>query len=226
MNKSDPKAWRKQLNALTQSMRSQPVHARQPLAWPPGRRILYIVDKPGTMEGRGLSIELAHETPKRDGSPDRPKQLKIGREQVASLPDPVDRQIVQMLLGARRGDYGYYGYYDSEAPRRFELPESAYSTTLRLMCETGRCRLRREQGEDRPPAIAWDDGPPWEFWLEVKPSPGGRYLDAGSELAPADAVAADPAVHGARNRATSGNGEAASTCRGERRGPAATGSGG
>jgi superfamily II DNA or RNA helicase len=206
VNKSDPGAWRKQLNALTQSMRSVPVHAAQPLAWPPGRRILYIVDKPGTMEGRGLVIELAHETPKRDGSPDRPKQLKIGREQIASLPEPVDRQIVQMLLGARRGDYGYYGYYDSEAPRRFELPDSAYTTTLRLMCDTGRCRLRREHSEDRPPTIAWDDGPPWEFWLEVKPSPGGRYMTLEASLR-RPVVTRGSAARGA-NPDASGNGDA------------------
>ena len=157
-------------------MRARPVYAPQPLAWPPGRRVIYLVDKAATLEGRGLIIELAHETPKKDGSPDRPKQLKIGREQVNSLPDLEDRQIVQMLLGARRGDYGYYGYYDSDAPRRFELPESAYLTTLRMMCDTGRLRLRRDPHDDHPPAVAWDDGPPWEFWLEVKPSPGGRYL--------------------------------------------------
>ena len=85
-----------------------------------------------------------------------------------------------MLLGARRGDYGYYGYYDSDSPRRFELPESAYDTLLKLMCQTGRCRLRTRPGQDHPEPLAWDDGPPWEFWLEVKTSAGGRYyvLDA------------------------------------------------
>jgi superfamily II DNA or RNA helicase len=93
------------------------------------------------------------------------------------------------------------------------------------MCDTGRCRLRREQGEDRPPAIAWDDGPPWEFWLEVKPSPGGRYLTLDASLR-RPAVAGNPAVREAESN-TSGNGEAASSAEGNGEvppnGPAAAG---
>ena len=173
-------AWKRQLEALKQSMRQADAPRGGSLAastpWPPGKRILYVVDVQATLEGAGLTIELISQTLKKDGTPDKPKQLKIGRDQVTLLPDPADRQILQMLLGAHRGDWGYYSYYDSETSRRFVLPEAAFDTTFRLICQTGRCRLRPPHGNDADlQHVAWDDGPPWEFWLEVKPSPGGRY---------------------------------------------------
>ena len=52
----NPQAWKRQLNQLTQRMRDHPAPAPQPLSWPPGRRVVYIVDKPTTMEGRGLMV--------------------------------------------------------------------------------------------------------------------------------------------------------------------------
>ena len=36
------------------------------------------------------------------------------------------------------------------------------------LCRTGRCRLRRTEDEDDPPALRWDDGPPWEFWIDIR----------------------------------------------------------
>jgi superfamily II DNA or RNA helicase len=180
----DPSAWKKQFSKLTQSMvsgSSNGGHGLSPAqaaasVWPSNRRVIYIVDGPGAQGGgKGLAIELAYDSPRRDGQWERPKHLKISREQIAHLPDETDRQIVQMLLGARRGDYGYYGYYDSEAPRRFELPESAYDTLLRLMCQTGRSRFRAAANSDRLDPLEWDPGMAWEFWLEIKTSAGGRY---------------------------------------------------
>ena len=82
----NPLAWKKQLSQLTQRMRSHPVHPPAPLAVAAGRRVVYIVDKSTTMEGRGLIVEVAHESPKKNGAYDRPKQFKMSREQVDALP--------------------------------------------------------------------------------------------------------------------------------------------
>jgi hypothetical protein len=174
-SREPPDAWKRQLGKLREDLRAST--GEPPPAWPENRRILYVVDVAATVEGTGLTIELAHETMKRDGRWEKPRGARIGREQCATLPDPDDRQIVQMLLGARRGDWGgfYGGYYEGEAPRKFVLPESAYQTTFRQMCQTGRCRLRRSEASDALEPLAWDDGDPWEFWLEIRTSPGGRY---------------------------------------------------
>ena len=181
--------WKRTLSKLRDDLRIGVTEP--PPVWPDNRRLLYVVDVAATVEGTGLTIELAHETMKRDGRWERPRVARIGREQCATLPDSQDRQIVQMLLGARRGDWGgfYGGYYEGEAPRKFVLPESAYGTTFRQMCQTGRCRLRRSQHDDALEPLAWDDGEPWEFWLEIRSSPGGRYyvLDGSLRRREADA---------------------------------------
>src|SRR3954452_19716792 len=81
-----------------------------------------------------------------------------------------------------------------------------------MMCETGRFRLRRDQHEDRPPLLAWDDGPAWEFWLEVKPSPGGRYVVLEGSLR-------RPTTHGVVEQppaADGGNGQAAHAANADR----------
>ena len=166
--------WKRQLAKLRDDLRAASIEP--PPAWPENRRIVYIVDVPATVEGTGLTIELAQEAMKRDGRWDRPRGARIGRDQSSALPDPDDRQIIQMLLGARRGDWGgFYGGYEGDAPRKFVLPESAYLTTFRQMCNTGRCRLRRTQSEDSLVPLAWDEGEAWEFWAEIRTSPGGRY---------------------------------------------------
>jgi len=206
--------WKRQLLRLRDDMRAATSHS-VPAAWPENKRLVYVVDLPATVEGTGLTIELAQETMKRDGKWERPKAARVGREQCAALPDPADRQIVQMLLGAKRGDYSYYGYYDGgESPRKFVLPESSYYTTFRQMCETGRCRLRRANQDDALEPLSWDGSPPWEFWLEIKASPGGRYyvLDGSLRRGEERMAIAEP-----RMLLRGGNGTGNGT------GPAATG---
>ena len=183
-------AWKRQLLLLRQSMETHgPGPAVGPgaaaaFAWPATRRVAYVIDVPATLEAAALTVQLSQQTLGKGGGWERPKPLKIAREHVALLPDPGDRQIIQMLLGAKSNTFEYYyAYEQSEIPRKFVLPESAYATTLRPMCETGRCLLRRTEEKESfdPTPLAWDAAEPWEFWLEVKRSPGGRnYLFDGS----------------------------------------------
>ena len=181
--------WKRQLQKLRDDLRTAAFEP--PPAWPENRRLLYVVDVPATVEGTGLTIELAQESMKRDGRWDKARVARVGREQSSALPDPDDRQIVQMLLGARRGDWGgyYSGYAEGDAPRKFVLPESAYPTTFKQMCQTGRARLRRSASDDTLEPLEWDEGEAWEFWLEIRTSPGGRYyiLDGSLRRARGDA---------------------------------------
>ncbi len=222
----DPLAWKKQFSKLTQSMVNGSAAVARGISpaqaaasfWPANRRVIYIIDGPGTQGGgKGLAVELSYDTARRDGQWDRPKHLKISRDQIAHLPEETDRQIVQMLLGARRGDYGYYGYYDSESPRRFELPDSSYDTLLKLMCQTGRCRFRPAGNNERLEPLEWDDHQPWEFWLGIGSSAGGRYyvleaslrrpaqVDPSATLADSNGDRAEPPENGAPESPQSGS---------------------
>jgi superfamily II DNA or RNA helicase len=177
--------WKRQLARLRQDMEAQ-APALPPAAWTDGRRLVYVIDAGAALDGQGLTVELATESPRSDGTFERAKPAKLAREMIDHLPEAVDRQIVQMLAGTR-GEHTFSyggGFEDAFLPRRFVLPDFGYMTALRAMCDTGRARLRKPLSEatDIPGPIAWDDGPAWEFWLEVGRSPGGRNYVLGGSL--------------------------------------------
>jgi superfamily II DNA or RNA helicase len=151
--------------------------------WPSGREILYVVDLPGTMQGLGLMVELARREPRRDGRWSKAKPLKVRAGETLALPDAADRKILALLLGP--GDlYGYHpGCYSPYSPvsYRYRLSGALQETLIPLMCQTGRCVLRAEPGDEEMPALRWDDGTPWECWLEARRDPSGtRYIVTAS----------------------------------------------
>jgi superfamily II DNA or RNA helicase len=90
-----------------------------------------------------------------------------------------------LLVGAREQSPHYYSYsysnsyYDSAACR-YRLTEPMLETLIPGMCSTGRCRLRRSPDDAELPVLHWDDGEPWEFWLQVtRDRSGSHYLVQG-----------------------------------------------
>ena len=171
---SKPAVWRRRLADLKSEMSYR--RPADPEPWPEGRELVYVIDQAATLEGRGLQIDLATRTRRRDGTWERPKNLKrLTRGQLGLIPDPQDRQIVQMLAGADRADFGHgYGGWDEvEVSRRYRLAESAFNTVLKTMCLTGRCRLRRQAADGDLQPLTWDEGSPWEFVVGLKQDTGG-----------------------------------------------------
>jgi superfamily II DNA or RNA helicase len=183
--KPRPPGWKKQLQSLSEPATPAFGGMRRD-DWPAGRELLYIVDVAATTTNQtGLSLEVAYRERKRDGEWGKPKSLRLSQRQVAQLPDPADRQAVAFLAGAR-SDYGsYYGGYSysdyDSAPSRYTLTGPMLDSLVPLVCRTGHCvlRLSREDPELHP--LAWDDGPPWELWLDVAPNASGKeYVLTGS----------------------------------------------
>ena len=116
---SRPPVWKQRLAALkTQMSLRRPA---DPETWPADRDLIYVVDCPNTRDGSGLFIELMTRLRRRDGQWERLKVLKrLSRNQAARLPDPQDRQILQMLAGAgiRSDDFIYVGFEGSESDLR------------------------------------------------------------------------------------------------------------
>jgi len=138
--------------------------------FPSDRRIVYVVDLPATrLYQRGLVIDLATQRRGPNGEWGTPKQFSLREDQWADAPDAVDRQIAQMLTGAgsdaRHIGSGY------GVTRRYYLEPAAFGTTLRLMCESGRCRVSLS-GESDPHPLTWDSGPAWELRVDVVPANG------------------------------------------------------
>jgi superfamily II DNA or RNA helicase len=164
-------AWKQQLKRLSDAMAARPAATPKPLNWPKGRRILYVVELAEIRDG--LAISLRTETPGRDGVYERPKLLRITMTQVGQLPEEEDRYLLQMLNGASRSGFG--AYYDMPLSEVYDIDDAVAEDVLRRLCQTGRCRLMINDDAALVP-LRWDDGPPWEFCLHLKPSPGGRYL--------------------------------------------------
>jgi hypothetical protein len=150
-----------------------------PPVWPADRRIIYIVDLGATWAANGLALEVASQRRKRDGSWSHPKRLSA--ELAAAwpyAPEPSDRHISQMLLGARDSiAQNLYGFGAAPAAP-FTLGRPAFATTLPAICDTGRCHVRDRAGAVASEALGFDVGEPWTFRLCAAPASAGAS-DAG-----------------------------------------------
>jgi superfamily II DNA or RNA helicase len=173
-----PPNWRQQIEAIRLASTRRPE-----ATWSPEREIGYVVDVHGTLEGRGLVVEVAQRRKKANGEWTRLKVQKLPTAQLTGLPDPSDREILSVLLGGQRDmgwnyyeSYGSYGSFGQLAPR-FRLSGSLSRVVLPLLCATGRCRLRSPEDSADPPQLTWMGNPAWEFCLEVRPDADDYVLE-------------------------------------------------
>ncbi len=171
--------WRRRLEEVKSAMQMQQIRGvNEPDPWPANREIIYIIDVSESLMHEAVVVMLSSRSPKKSGvGMDKPRQLRMSRSQIATLPD-TDRDLISMLAGLNTPSYGYYA--TQEVPRRIELGATNTTDIVRRLCRTGRCRLRAISGQDDPPTISWDEGPAWEPVLSVIPTKDGKsYLLQG-----------------------------------------------
>jgi hypothetical protein len=156
--------WKRLLDAAGRGMSHLPrPDAEQQASWPKERRLVYVIDAAATFRSAGIVVELGTQRRKRDGTWDIPRQFRMSSGVWHAAPDPLDRQIAQMLVGS-----GAAAAFMSPMPAsQFTLREAALETTLRAMCETGRCFVRSTSGSTSAEPVRWDDGDPWQLRLHV-----------------------------------------------------------
>lgn len=168
--------WRDYLAPLRAALQAEQEKGKN--RWPTTRRILYFVDLPATLEGKGLVIEVVQQEMKKNGEWGRLKSLS-GYYKPENLRDPEDHRIITFLLGSQdsTGDYyGYAGYYYGRGIYRI-LPGPMQEHLMQMLCRTGRCFLRQTASNPVGSPLQWDDGEPWEFCLSAeKDSSGRNYL--------------------------------------------------
>ncbi len=176
--KAQPTPWKRALSQLKDTMRygdaSRPAPA--PPAWPAGREIYYVIDAvpdPYRHDPAQTVVETHTSQPRKNGMPGKPKAATLSGWEWMTAPDPDDRLIGQMLLGAEKSNY----YNDSS--RRFIIPGWAHETTLKAICRTGRCLLRTAPPPAEMRAVQWDDAGPWEFFIDVKKEAQGLRASGG-----------------------------------------------
>ncbi len=172
--------WKKTLSQVRSAMEQPTAAATSPV--PPGQEIAYVVNVEGTLQGHGLVLEVGIRQRKQDGEWSKPKQQRLGINQIAALPDESDRQAMTMLAGAREQVANYYGYSYDTAPTRYVLNEAHYQVLVPTICRTGRCLLRKSSVDDMLSPLHWDDGGPWEFWLKADRAEKGKQYSITGEL--------------------------------------------
>ena len=165
-------AWKRAMEEIRQSGGNWP---SPPAVAAQESRLLYVIDAE-TAKQRGLCVETATHRRKKNGDWSKPKSFSVGHDNLHELSDPADRRIVAHLLGAPRGPY-YSTYSTRESS--FRIIRTVAEELLPLMCATGRCMFRRSAG-DPLLKLRWEDGPPWEFRIEVcKDADSAQYVASG-----------------------------------------------
>ena len=130
-----------------------------------GAQLVYVIDRAATLNGQGLALDLQSRQRKKNGEWGKPKPTTVTASDIAFLPDPVDREILPLLVGAS----DTYGGYAAQFGRAtFRLVGPTVDRVLPLIAQSGRAFLRvRSQSADELTPLIWDDGPPWLFRLEI-----------------------------------------------------------
>ncbi|MEP6491857.1 MAG: DEAD/DEAH box helicase [bacterium] len=186
-----PPEWKSMLDTARRQMANLPPRDAIAAQWPADRRIVYIVDIAASLRTVGIVIELGVEKLMPDGTWEPPVQFRIAPDVWRTVPDPLDRQVAQMLIGAPPPN----PYGSQPRTSEFVLRGATLEATLPTICETGRCRARLEPGDRPTRPIRWDDGPPWELRLRVvREVAGGCFVDAVLRRGPEEMLLSEPAM--------------------------------
>jgi superfamily II DNA or RNA helicase len=162
--------WAEALTYLTQAS------AAREASWPAEREIVYTVDPAATMDQQGVTVALSWRQRTAKGGWTKPKPLKLQGKLLDALPDPADRAVWSLLLGARNPYEGSFGY--DSATDQVRLRGDLEQIVLPMMLATGRGFVRDDPREP-PSPLVWDGGEPWEFWVTVAEDKGD-YVISGS----------------------------------------------
>ncbi len=176
--------WKRQLDTLRERVEATVEDALTPEDLT-GDSLFYILDA-GTSEAGDahLRVEVARRRRNRNGRWGVPRRARLVEIEPGSLPDRADQVIVSLLEGARdpsRGRSFYRGRYFGMGNDRdaFFVSGAAQPTILEMMCRTGRCAVRSGPQDRDPALVTWDEGDPWELWLQVDES-AQQYTISGS----------------------------------------------
>ena len=170
----EPPRWKRRLAAMA-SARAIPYYAQA--VWPSKRQIVYQVDPVRSFHASGLVLLIGSRDRKADEQWGRTSPLKLRLDRISELPDPADRTVLSMAVGAFSPGYG-------DVPDSVVLRSPVAAIVVELVVRTGRCYCSRTPPDRDSVPLTWDDGEPWQFELEMArgPSgvaPGGKWLAGG-----------------------------------------------
>ena len=171
--------WERLLDDISHQLDAS--EARRPSARHARTQFLYVIDAESTLASPGVAIQTLGRQRRKSGDWGKPQPAVVSTEEIEALPDPVDREILALLLGAAEPP-AYAPYYASNSARAsFRLLGPLVQRAVPLIARSGRLHLRtREHGRENLVAVGWDDGPAWVFRLEVTSAEGDDLHVDGS----------------------------------------------
>ena len=159
-------AWKLQLNRIAGTAAPQ----RGALSpWPASSEIVYLLDVPKSRGTGTVVLTVASRKPgKENERPGPPKLCPVDLDVIDGLPSEEDRELIGALIGGV--PYDPYGYYETreKGHHTFSVPPAIAQTLVPRIVRTGRCLLPLAAAEGGPRVLAWDDGEPWRFVIEVR----------------------------------------------------------
>jgi superfamily II DNA or RNA helicase len=161
------KIWQEQLAAIRQNADAK---APAPHAWPSGMEILYVIDLAGSKSASAIVVELYSHSLKKNGEYTQYKEFRIAPSRVASLPDPLDAELISVMLGGV-DQFSYAYTYNSRygagmaVSARKALPPLLAQRLLPAAANAGRLAIGAD-GALKP--ATWDAGEAWKLSLDVR----------------------------------------------------------
>ncbi len=128
-------------------------------------QLLYAVDVEASIQAGGTVVRLYTRHPVAEGW-SKPRRMRLGALKPRALPDPADREITALLVGAAPVDS--YSPEDPEVFDVYHLTRGAGRFLLRRMIVTGRAFVLdpNATGEAAMLPLRWDDhAEAWSPWL-------------------------------------------------------------
>lgn len=131
--------------------------------WPLNREIYYLLMGSIKLD-QNVGIRVGVRDRLKSGRWGKLKTDELSTESLASIPDPLDRDVLLSLAGPHRR---YYYSSKTDFRSEVELLPGQPEVLLPKMCQTGRCVLQNSLSEepklDEP--LKWDGGGEWKFRL-------------------------------------------------------------
>jgi superfamily II DNA or RNA helicase len=170
-----PRQWEQHLMQVIAAAteRERPVDQHAAPRPPRERRIWYVWNIEASLRERGLVIDYYQQELKKTGETGKIKRQGLAPGDVPSLSDPVDKRLVQLLLGneARYDTQGYYNPYASSYRRQScVVAPVMYELLLPELCATERFVWLQDHTRpvEEARAMQWDAGAPWVFHLQCQ----------------------------------------------------------
>jgi superfamily II DNA or RNA helicase len=170
-------AWQQPLREMQWQLQlaDPPGTARAATGLPSDRRLLYLVDLDASAKAESLKVEVGTERKDRDGTWGDVRRYHYSAAAWFNAPEAIDRQIAEMLVGAHEEE-GITGM----PAGGFAVRPRAFGTTLRMICDTGRARVRSADRTIDGRLVKWDDGAPWKLQLRVEMEVDATYSLSGT----------------------------------------------